>query len=103
MMMFQTRKALCLLTFICFVVSEYKGEGYKVAPSCHRYECPPYNVTHTQIEFEIRSYDKAQWVKGPGISSNSFNEAANKGYRILSAYFDGNNTEHRIIKMTTLS
>ncbi|KAL0333716.1 UNVERIFIED_CONTAM: 40S ribosomal protein S3-1 [Sesamum angustifolium] len=79
---------------------EGADEGYKPAPTCARLECPPYKVVHSQKEFEIRSYEEGLWLSGPNITAPTYTDGAFKGFRILFAYYKGNNTQHVTINMT---
>ncbi|KAI3459505.1 hypothetical protein Pfo_016168 [Paulownia fortunei] len=98
--MFSPRRAFCLLMFLYLVPSECKGDGYKPAPNCTSVECPPYNVVHSEKEFEIRSYKDALWVSSPKISETSYLGGVARGSRILDEYYNGNNVQHVKIDIT---
>ncbi|KAF9689024.1 hypothetical protein SADUNF_Sadunf01G0048900 [Salix dunnii] len=72
--------ALCISTIM---FEQCKGRGvYEEPANCLRLECAPYQVIHSQKDYEIRSYKTATWISTSPINSNSFKDAVGHGFNI---------------------
>ncbi|KAJ6428459.1 hypothetical protein OIU84_023814 [Salix udensis] len=90
---------LALCTTVMF--EQCQGRSvYEEPANCLRLECAPYQVIHSQKDYEIRSYRAATWISTSPIHSNSFKDAAGRGFNILFAYIQGNNDHAASINMT---
>ncbi|KAJ9710007.1 hypothetical protein PVL29_001467 [Vitis rotundifolia] len=91
---------LLVLSLGVFDVCEGKGKGYEEAVNCKRLECAPYEVVHSQKDYEIRSYTTSMWISTPPLNSSSYKDAVGRGFNILFAYIQGNNNQRAKIDMT---
>ncbi|KAF8040968.1 hypothetical protein BT93_B3016 [Corymbia citriodora subsp. variegata] len=74
--------------------------GYEEPANCKKIECPPYEVVHSQDEYEIRRYENASWVSTPPINSTTYRDAVGEGFKILFSYIQGNNKQGAKVEMT---
>ncbi|KAL3635660.1 hypothetical protein CASFOL_020207 [Castilleja foliolosa] len=74
--------------------------GYAAPAICKTRECVPYEIIHSEKEFEIRKYNITYWVETPSINSNSYKDAHQKGFNLLLDYIQGYNIQKIKLKMT---
>lgn len=92
---------LTLALCIAIMFEQCQGRSAYAEPAnCLRLECAPYQVIHSQKDYEIRSYRTATWISTSRINSNSYKDAVGHGFNILATYIQGNNDQAANINMT---
>lgn len=71
-----------LVLSVLIMVKQLEGKGYEKPLNCGRLECAPYKLIQSQTEFEIRSYAEATWVATFPITSSSYKDAVDKGFKM---------------------
>ncbi|KAL3635661.1 hypothetical protein CASFOL_020208 [Castilleja foliolosa] len=90
---------LCLLCL--FELGYSQGvKGYPAPSICKTRECVPYEIIHSEKEFEIRKYNVTYWVETPLINSKSYKDAYQKGFNLLLNYIQGYNIPKIKLDMT---
>ncbi|GLJ08950.1 hypothetical protein SUGI_0099160 [Cryptomeria japonica] len=100
MMKFTFMLGLVVLLFINHFQCYKADNDTDPAPTCKKYECPPYITIHKDQEFEIRLYNRTVWMSTSEIASNSFKKATREGVLKLRDYVKGNNKEEKKVPMT---
>ena len=77
---------LLVLSLGVFDVCEGKGKGYEEAVNCKRLECAPYEVVHSQKDYEIRSYTTSMWISTPPLNSSSYKDAVGRGFNMWKSH-----------------
>lgn len=70
--------SLSLFYLECLGVKEVMG--YPPSVNCAKQECAPYQVVHSQKEFEIRIYNNSTWMSSGFITTVSYTVAYSAGY-----------------------
>ncbi|XP_028755370.1 heme-binding protein 2 [Neltuma alba] len=71
-----------------------------VPPTCHRIECPSYDVIHVGDGYEIRHYNSTVWASPYPFQDISVVEATKTGFLRLFDYIQGKNDYKQKIEMT---
>lgn len=66
---------------------------------CGKSECPPFSVEKTTQDYEVRTYEKGNWVMTT-VTGSGFAVAYTKATARLVKYFKGANTNSTKIEMT---
>ncbi|GLJ08949.1 hypothetical protein SUGI_0099150 [Cryptomeria japonica] len=100
MMKFSFILGFVVLLFINHFQCYKADEETEPAPTCQKYECPPYISIHKDEEFEIRLYNHTIWMSTSEIASTSFKDATKEGFLKLLDYVKGDNKEEQKVPMT---
>ena len=74
---------LTLALCIAIMFEQCQGRSAYAEPAnCLRLECAPYQVIHSQKDYEIRSYRTATWISTSPINSNSYKDAVGHGFNM---------------------
>ncbi|XP_003383651.1 PREDICTED: heme-binding protein 1-like [Amphimedon queenslandica] len=67
---------------------------------CHGLDCPKYTVTRKIDDYEERQYEPSKWV-GTTITSDSYSQATEEGFKKLFDYIEGANKDGIKIPMAS--
>ena len=67
---------------------------------CHDLDCPKYTLVAKKDGYEIRNYAASKWV-GTTVSTASYTEASETGFRLLFEYISGANAAKEKIPMAS--
>ncbi|KAH6775358.1 hypothetical protein C2S52_012919 [Perilla frutescens var. hirtella] len=68
-------------------------KGYPPSSICATQECAPYQVVHTQKQFEIRNYTNSIWIGSGNITTVSYSVGRSAGYLRTYVYYKGENED----------
>ncbi|KAI3472885.1 hypothetical protein Pfo_031032 [Paulownia fortunei] len=91
--------SLSLFHLECLVMGQVKG--YPPSVNCATEECAPYQVIHSQKDFEIRIYKNSTWISSKLIThSKTYTDGVRVGFTDLFTYIGGYNRQKVAWNMT---